>query len=188
MVAARPGVPFSATPFAGTRVGTPFGAVPFAGTRFPGARFHNAHFVGHHSLYRSGQNYGYSFGTPFGPYGYGSSDYNPYADPYAFASVYNSVADAPAYSGAAYDDASSYPGSDQSTGDTAAHVTIQVPADARSGSTGVDLATGPIRYLDSPSPVPGVATSIWFEVRWNENGKSVTPNTAGRRHAGPTSA
>jgi uncharacterized protein (TIGR03000 family) len=168
---AHVGTPFGVAPFGGARVGRPFGAVPFAGARFAGARFDHRNALG----FRQAR----FFGSPFGPYGYGSYGYNPYSNPYDFASFVDSPVDNSAYAGASgspYDDySSSYPASSQSTGDTASHVTIQVPADAQLWVNGVLTSpTGPIRYLDSPPLTPGVAYQYLLQARWNENGTPVT--------------
>lgn len=167
---ARVGTPFGVAPFGGVRVGRPFGVVPFTEARFAGSSFgHRNAFGFHHGRY---------FASPFGPYGYGAyGGYNPYANPYDFASFVDSPTDDSPYagtSGLSYDYSSFYPGSSQFTGDTAAHVTIQVPADAQLWVNGVLTSpTGPIRYLDSPPLAPGVAYQYLVQASWNQNGNPV---------------
>lgn len=173
----RPATPFGTVPFPRAHAGVPFGAVPFRGNAIPNRGFVSP-FVGHrgHLPYFAGRHH-YYFGSPFGAYGWGSGGYSPYSNPYDFASIY----DAPYGSGygdyaSGYGDyLSNYSGADGYVADTATHVTIQVPPDARLWVNGVLTSpTGPIRYLDSPALTPGVAYQYLVQARWNENGHEVT--------------
>jgi uncharacterized protein (TIGR03000 family) len=182
--------------FGGGHFGGGFGGGHFGG--FGGGHFGGTHFGGHHGgLYRGGYGYGYPhayrhryglYGTyPYlGLYGYypysynyypydwsgpayGSGNYAPYgvetpSDLYGYTSVTPPAASDPSFTPAA-----------TTQPDTIAHLTVNVPADARLWIEGTPTTrTGPVRQFGSPPLAPGGRYSYQVRASWDENGHEVT--------------
>ena len=204
------------------------------GYHYGGYHYGGYHYGGYH--YRpnyGGYHYGGYHYRPYygGYYGYYPYYYNnyPYYGSYPYYSTSTpssgSVYD-PGYSSSSYQPAPSSTdgvtaggstlGSDQPSsaftspgqGDTSAHLTVTVPADAEIWFEGTAMtSTGPVREFTSPPLTPGKKYTYDVRARWNENGHEVTqtqqvevtagglanvffpvpPKTAAQTSAGPRS-
>jgi uncharacterized protein (TIGR03000 family) len=179
-----------------------FGGAHFGGGHFGGYRggfYHGgAYYGGYHYGYPYAH-YGYRHYYPYYggyggyyPYYYGSygDDYAYDTYPYAwsgptydsgYSSSYGDVA--PYYgdgTASAAPPAGSYqsfypPATATAPSDRSAHVTVNVPADARLWfDDTATTATGPVRQFDSPPLTPGTRYSYEVRAGWTENGREVT--------------
>jgi uncharacterized protein (TIGR03000 family) len=186
--------------FGGGHFGGHFGGGHFGGHHFGGGHFGGARFGGYRGGYFGGYHHGYPhtygyrhFYRPyFGYYPYyGYYDYYPYSystypyvglSPTYDSGYYGSNEDVTASDPDAYAAVTPPAGSYQSfyppataQPDTSAHVTVNVPADARLWFDGTATTSiGPIRYFNSPPLTPGSRYSYRVRARWNENGQEVT--------------
>jgi uncharacterized protein (TIGR03000 family) len=202
---ATPGVGQAQRHGGGHVSGAHFGGAHFGGAHYSGAHYSGANFGGYHGgfahygyrpYYHHYGSYGYR------PYyhNYGRYGYSPY-----FYGYYPSYDTYPYYagSGLTYDSGSSGLSGDEPQSystdspfvtapatstqayyppvtatnqpDRIAHITVQVPADARVWFD--DTATtsmGATRQFTSPPLTPGQRYSYEIRARWNENGKEVT--------------
>lgn len=126
-----------------------------------GGGFSGGHFSG-----------GHFGGGEFRPY---RPDYGIYGYPYY--GTYGNDTYAPYYYGAPYTsyyDPGYYDTYAPST-DNMAHLTVNVPADARIFVDGnPTTSTGPVRHFHSPPLAPGRNYTYTLEARWNDNGHAVT--------------
>jgi len=153
------------------------------GGHFGGGHFGGAHFGGYHGgFYHSGYHPHYSGSYILPPYYDGSGSYSDYTYPdtgaglnlnYAsdFYNLYGSGT--PSYS-AGYQ--SWYPPVTSPTQpDLMAHVTVEVPTDARVWFDGkATTSTGVSREYDSPPLTPGHRYSYAIKASWKEHGQEVT--------------
>lgn len=152
--------------FGGYRGGISRGGNYYGGYRYGGYRSYNPFYRSYSPFYGSYGDYPY-----YGSYGYSYPyDYSTYAD-----SSYGYVA--PSYVG---DGTSAAPvaGTYQAINppsDTSAHITVNVPADARLWfDDAPTTSTGPVRKFDSPPLTSGTPYSYEVRATWNENGREVT--------------
>jgi uncharacterized protein (TIGR03000 family) len=181
--------------------GAHFGGLHYGGLHYGGLHyggFHPYYHYGYHPYYHYGYRHGY-WPNFYAPNLYG---YYPYYSNYYPYDGFGDVASYPYYStelgsGMAYDSAadslastsvgggtvlSSYSSSSTpaqaattAAADTTAHVTVNLPADARLWFDDTPTTvSGAVREFHSPSLTPG--SSYYYEVRasWNENGREAT--------------
>jgi uncharacterized protein (TIGR03000 family) len=155
------------------------------GGHFGGAHFGGAHFGGYHGgFYHGGYHYGYGNGYYYPHYGY----YHRYYPYYSYYPYYYNPGFYGAYGGETppyTDDSTSvappagsyqsfYPDA-TSEPDTSAHITVNVPEDARLWFEGkLTTATGSIRLFTSPPLTPGSQYHYKVRASWNEDGHEVT--------------
>jgi len=151
----------------------------FYGRGYYGGGFYRSGFTPYRSFGYWTSYYGY---VPYS-YGYYPSYYN-YGPTYGYPSYPYSGADYwlgsaadPTYSNSAYQP-SSAPDSavdNRVTADAAAHVTVNLPADARIRFNGTAMAgAGSVRDFDTPPLASGRRFSYEVRASWNENGREVT--------------
>jgi uncharacterized protein (TIGR03000 family) len=177
-----------------------FGGAHFGGAHFGGGHFGVAHFGGFHGgLYHGGYRFGYphAFNRPYYGYRhygyypyYGLYGYYPYYDAYGYtgsglgynSSYYSSgggeepplVDDYPSVTTPAASYPSYYPAATAES-DEKAHITANVPADARLWFDGtLTKSTGPVREFSSPLLTPGRQYTYEVRATWNEDGHEVT--------------
>jgi len=182
------GANFGGARFGGYRGGADhFGGV-YGGYRYgsPYARYGYGYGYGYGSYYPYSSGYAPSFYYSDLPgFGYDPSDSGSYAsNPYysgSFDGYYYDTAP-PAGSTQAYGggQSSGYqsnygPVTTAAAADNAAHVTVNVPADARVWfEDTLTKSTGTVRRFDSPPLTPGERYTYQVRARWNDNGKEVT--------------
>ena len=138
------------------------------------------HNYGHYRSYGYYPYY-YPYYSTYYPY---SSTYYPYSDNYYPYSDTSDPADGsdlgsgstydPGPSGSAYQSSSSYTPS-PAQGDTAAHLTVTVPADAELWFEGTKVTTsGSVREFTSPPLTPGKKFTYDVRARWQEGDREVT--------------
>jgi uncharacterized protein (TIGR03000 family) len=184
------GAHFGGTHFGGTHLGgVHLGG--YGGGIYHGGIYHGGYHYGHpyaHYGYRHFYpyygSYGYSY-PYYGSYGYSYPYYDTY--PYAWSSPtydgdYSNAYGyaAPYYGDSATSDVGSYQGFDSlapvgDPSDNTAHLTVNVPANARVWFSGVlTTSTGPVREFQSPPLTAGHRYDYEVRARWNENGHEVT--------------
>ncbi len=176
------------------------GGAHFGGAHFGGAHVHGGNFGGFRGgIYHGGGYHGhYHYGYPYAHYAYGfyrpsygfysypyygSYGYSyPYYYDYAYPSPYYEPYpyDYYGYVAPYYDGDGSYqtfypPATATDQSDTSAHLTVNVPADARVWFDDTPTtSTGSVRQFDSPPLTPGSRYSYEVRASWHENGREVT--------------
>ena len=136
----------------------------------------------HGGLYNGGIHHGgYGYYRPhYGFYGYGYPYYSygyPYYGSYGFDSYpyYYDSGDYGSYTDIAPYDAPLTTFAPSTQPDTRAHVTVNVPSDARIWFNDTAMTSvGPVREFNSPPLAPGGRYSYQIKASWNENGHEVT--------------
>jgi uncharacterized protein (TIGR03000 family) len=161
------------------------------GAHFGGAHFGGGNFGGYRGgSYYGGSHYGgYHYGYPYAHYGhrsyypyYGSYGYSyPYYDntyPYgSYEDVAPDYADGTTSAAPSAGDYQSLypPATATAPSDNNAHLTVNVPADARVWIDDTPTtSTGPVRQFESPPLTPGSRYSYEIRASWNENNRKVT--------------
>jgi uncharacterized protein (TIGR03000 family) len=164
--------------FGGGHIG---GGGHFGGGRFGGGQLGGFRGGLHYGGYR---HYGYRY-PYYGYYGgYDPYYYSLYSDP-LYYDTYPYVGSSPGYdfgySGSYGSVAPSYsyvdgtPVAVTSQPDTIAHITVNVPADARAWFNGKPTTTtGSVRQFESPPLTSGSQYSYEVRASWSENGQEVT--------------
>ena len=114
----------------------------------------------------------YSYG--YYPYSYGYSPYSYAADPYYSSDPGSGSTYDPDYSSSSYQSSSFYPAF-PAQGDTIAHLTVSLPAEAEIWFEGSKMtATGSVREFTSPPLTPGKRYTYDVRASWDEKGHKVT--------------
>jgi uncharacterized protein (TIGR03000 family) len=173
-----------------------FGGGHFGGAHFGGAPFAAARVGGYHGgLYHGGYHYRYGHYHPYYGYHHGYGLYPYYGYGYgAYSDLLSGLATDPGY-GSDYAEAAPTnldetasvtppaagyqyyyaPVTSTAQPDAVAHITVDVPADAKVWFDGALMtSTGPVRQYNSPLLTPGNRYAYDVKASWNEKGHEVT--------------
>jgi uncharacterized protein (TIGR03000 family) len=181
---------FGGAHFGGAHYGGGWHGGGWGGYRHYGGYGYGGYGYGGYPYGYGGYGYGYypyGYGSGYDPYSYGSGYYPSYnydtfdpglASGATYESGYNGYAGqpTPSYNYGSLSTAELPQGSPPwMRTDTAARLTVKVPADAEVWVEGKKTtSTGPVRQYQSPPLKPGQPYTYEVRARWQENGREVT--------------